>query len=129
MCYRRDPRRRKKPDAHPRLCNYHCSVAHWLCHFHQLRARGAAQLCALDAQADPEAQYAAECTDRMRSVGIEYPASPSSDTPTESAGRCGVLLLRRLVAGRGAVERAAREIARETVRREAHSGLLSPFFL
>lgn len=74
----------------------------------QLRAKGVAQLCAFDAQADLEAQYAAdvravdgelqaaiarivdECaaeyTDRMRSLGIEGPASPGSgsDSPTES---------------------------------------------
>jgi len=75
----------------------------------QLRAKGAAQLCAFDAQADLEAQYAAdvravdaelqaaiarivdECaaeyTDRMRSLGIEEepcPQGPGSDSPTES---------------------------------------------
>lgn len=81
----------------------------------QLRAKGAAQLCAFDAQADLDAQYtadvravdgelqaaitrivdecAAEYTDRMRALGIEEDpgtaaqgsTSPSSGPPSSSA--------------------------------------------
>ena len=78
----------------------------------QLRAKGAAQLCAFDAQADLEAQYAAdvravdgelqaaitrivdECaaeyTDRMRSLGIEE--DPGTASPSSSSASVEVVV-------------------------------------